>query len=65
MCIRDRAVSNLLAPITDLINVLNKNGINADDLVEQIAGKSLKDLLEGLIGIELGDLNLELTNRCV
>lgn len=57
-----KAVSNLLAPITDLINVLNKNGINADDLVEQIAGKSLKDLLEGLIGIDLGDLNLELTN---
>lgn len=57
-----KAVSNLLAPITDLINVLNENGINADDLVEQIAGKSLKDLLEGLIGIDLGDLNLELTN---
>lgn len=57
-----KAVGNLLAPITDLIDVLNENGINADKLIEEIAGKSLKDLLEGLIGIDLGNLNLELTN---
>lgn len=57
-----QAVSNLLAPLTDLIDVLNKNGINVDALIEQIAGKSLKDLLEGLIGIDLGNLKLELTN---
>ena len=57
-----QAVNNLLAPITDIIRVLNENGINVDSLIEQIAGKSLKDILEGLIGIDLGDLNLELTN---
>lgn len=57
-----KAVGNLLAPITDLIDVLNDNGINVDKLIEEIAGKSLKDLLEGLIGIDLGNLNLELTN---
>lgn len=57
-----KAVNNLLAPIADLIDVLNENGINVDKLIEQIAGKSLKDLLEGLIGIDLGNLKLELTN---
>lgn len=57
-----KAVNNLLAPITDLIDVLNKNGINVDSLIEQIAGKSLKDLLEGLIGMDLGNVKLELTN---
>lgn len=57
-----KAVNNLLAPITDLIDVLNENGINVDSLIEQIAGKSLKDLLEGLIGMDLGNVKLELTN---
>ncbi len=57
-----KAVNNLLAPITDLIDVLNDNGINVDSLIEQIAGKSLKDLLEDLIGMDLGNVKLELTN---
>lgn len=57
-----KAVNNLLAPITDLIDVLNDNGINVDSLIEQIAGQSLKDLLEDLIGIDLGNLNLEIAN---
>lgn len=57
-----KVVDNLLAPITSLIDVLDKNGINIDDLIEQIAGQSLKDLLEGLIGIDLGNVKLELTD---
>lgn len=57
-----KVVNNLLSPITALIDVLNENGINVDSLIEQIAGKSLKDLLEGLIGMDLGNVKLELTN---
>lgn len=57
-----KVVDNLLAPITSLIDVLDKNGINIDDLIEQIAGQSLKDLLEGLIGMDLGNVKLELTD---
>ena len=57
-----KAVSNLLAPITDLIDVLNDNGINVDSLIEQIAGQSLTELLEDLIGTDLGNLKLEITN---
>lgn len=55
-------IHNLLAPIISLIDVLDENGINIDDLIEQIAGQSLKDLLEGLIGIDLGNVKLELTD---
>lgn len=55
-------INNLLSPVTALIDVLNKNGINIDDLIEQIAGKSLKDLLEGLIGIDLGNVKLEISD---
>lgn len=57
-----KVVNNLLSPITALIDVLNENGINVDSLIEQITGKSLKDLLEGLIGMDLGNVKLELTN---
>lgn len=57
-----KIVDNLLAPISSLIEVLEANGINIDELIEQLAGKSLKELLEGLIKMDLGDVKLELTD---
>lgn len=57
-----KIVDNLLAPISSLIEVLEANGINIDELVEQLAGKSLKELLEGLIKMDLGNVKLELTD---
>ena len=57
-----KALNNLLAPVTDLIKVLGDNGIDINALVEELAGAPLKDLLEDAIGIDLGNLKLDLTD---
>ncbi|MFR5875990.1 MAG: hypothetical protein ACLUFN_05825 [Eubacterium sp.] len=59
-----QAVSNLLAPVTaenGLIGILDKNGLNVDDLVEIIAGKSLGKIVKDALGLKV-NLNLELTH---
>ena len=59
-----QAVSNLLAPITakdGLIGVLKKNGLDIDEIVEAITGKSLGKIIADLVGTNK-ELKLELTN---
>jgi uncharacterized membrane protein required for colicin V production len=59
-----QAVGNLLAPITaenGLLGVLDKNGLNVDDLIEAIAGKDLGTIVTDALGIKV-DLDLELTH---
>ena len=53
-------VNNLLSPITGLLPILDKYGINIDAIIEAIAGKSLGEL------INMPGLNLQLTdlNSC-
>ena len=53
-------VNNLLSPITELLTILDKYGINIDTIIEAIAGKSLGEL------INMPGLNLQLTdlNSC-
>lgn len=58
-----QAVANLLAPVTaenGLIGVLEKNGLNVDDIIEAIAGQSLSELVTDKLGLKV-DFNLELT----
>lgn len=51
-------VNNLLSPITELLTILDKYGINIDTIIEAIAGKSLGELINmpGL-NLQLADLN--------
>ncbi len=51
-------VNNLLSPITELLTILDKYGINIDAIIEAIAGKSLGELINmpGL-NLQLADLN--------
>lgn len=63
-------LNNLLAPLTQIIDVLDKYGLNVDQLINSIAGKSLAGIVEDLINDKLGanisGLNLKLTdlNSC-
>lgn len=63
-------LNNLLAPLTQIIAVMDKNGLDVDQLVKSIAGKSLAGIVEDLINDKLGanisGLNLQLTdlNSC-
>lgn len=63
-------LNNLLAPLTQIITVMDKNGLDVDQLISSIAGKSLAGIVEDLINDELGanisGLNLKLTdlNSC-
>ncbi|MCC8016021.1 MAG: hypothetical protein LIO43_01190 [Clostridiales bacterium] len=51
-------LDNLLAPLTKIIDVLNKYGLNVDSIIESAAGKSLGDLLGGMLGVSGLKLNL-------
>lgn len=63
-------LNNLLAPLTQIIAVMDKNGLDVDQLVKSIAGKSLAGIVEDLINDKLGanisGLNLQITdlNSC-
>lgn len=63
-------LNNLLAPLTQIIAVMDKNGLDVDQLISSIAGKSLAGIVEDLINDNLGTsisgLNLQLTdlNSC-
>ena len=57
-----KVLDNLLSPVTDIIKVLDKNGVSVDKIIEAIAGKSLPDLIGGLIGANLSGLDLRIGN---
>lgn len=55
-------LDNLLSPVTDIVKVLEKNGVSVDTIISAIAGKSLPDLIGGLIGANLSGLDLRIGN---
>lgn len=52
-------VSNLLAPVTNIVYAL-ADVVDVDAIIEAIAGKSLDELISGLIGLKQGTLNINL-----
>ena len=60
----EQVVNNLLAPITakdGVLGVLSKNGLDIDNLIYAITGKSLGKIVAGLIDTDI-DLKLDLGN---
>ena len=59
-----QVVANLLAPITSeegLIGVLKKNGLDIDELIEAITGKSLGQIVADFLGMDKA-IDIKLTN---
>lgn len=52
-------VSNLIAPVTNIVYAL-ADVVDVDAIIEAIAGKSLDELISGLIGLKEGTLNINL-----
>ena len=60
-----QAIGNLLAPVTakdGLLGVLQKNGIDVDEIVKTIFGKSLGKMVTETLGLKKVKLNLDLNN---
>lgn len=56
-------VNNLLSPVTSLLPVLKKNGVDVEVIVKALAGKSLNDLVKDALGVNI-HLNLNNLNKC-
>ena len=56
-------VNNLLSPVTSLLPVLKKNGVDVEVIVKALAGKSLNDLVKDALGVNI-HLNLNHLNKC-
>lgn len=56
-------VNNLLSPVTSLLPVLKKNGVDVEVIIKALAGKSLNDLVKDALGVNI-HLNLNNLNKC-
>lgn len=56
-------VNNLLSPVTSLLPVLKKNGVDVEVIIKALAGKSLNDLVKDALGVNI-HLNLNHLNKC-
>lgn len=56
-------VNNLLSPVTSLLPVLKKNGVDVEVIIKALAGKSLNDLVTDELGVNI-HLNLNNLNKC-
>lgn len=54
---------NLLSPVTSLLPVLKKNGVDVEVIVKALAGKSLNDLVKDALGVNI-HLNLNHLSKC-
>ena len=56
-------INNLLSPVTSLLPVLKKNGVDVEVIIKALAGKSLNDLVKDALGVNI-HLNLNNLNKC-
>lgn len=56
-------VNNLLSPVTSLLPVLKKNGVDVEVIIKALAGKSLNNLVKDALGVNI-HLNLNHLNKC-
>lgn len=56
-------VNNLLSPVTSLLPVLKKNGVDVEVIIKALAGKSLNGLVKDALGVNI-HLNLNNLNKC-
>lgn len=56
-------VNNLLSPVTSLLPVLKKNGVDVEVIIKALAGKSLNNLVKDALGVNI-HLNLNNLNKC-